>query len=96
MTNFEYISKLGQKDLISFFIDLINNYDNPPWSKWFTKNYCNKCEVIKGTFNFGGKTRESEFCFCELEKHCKFFPEAENHYSSEDWLINKWLTEEKE
>lgn len=96
MTNLEYVNNLNQRELVSFFTELISNCDETPWSKWFAKNYCNKCEAIKGTFDFNGRTRETEFCFCELEKHCKFFPEVGDRYSSEEWLINKWLMEERE
>lgn len=96
MTNFEYINNLNQGGLISFFTDLINSYDTPPWSKWFTKNYCDKCESIKGSFDFNNHIKEAEFCFCELEKYCKFFPEIGDQYLSESWLIKKWLMEEKE
>lgn len=43
----------------------------PPWSLWFDKKYCQRCEVEKAAYV--DSNRELEFAYCELHDNCRFF-----------------------
>lgn len=77
-----------KENIINFLIDL-HNYDFGPWTEWFDKKYCSKCEMIKSRVKELGD-REHDVAFCELNGKCKFFEELGRLLEEKD-VIEMWL-----
>lgn len=83
-----------QKDEFKFnideFVDFLNKYvpiDNAPWTEWFDKEYCQKCESeVKDGHEYG---------WCELHENCRFFQDM-NKQPTEKQVIKMWLENEFE
>lgn len=84
---FNKIKKMNLNQFTKWLID-IQNYDFGPWMEWFDENYCKKCEAIK--CKYPDSTHEFEAAYCELEKHCKFFP-RKMHVPTQKEIIKMWL-----
>ena len=90
MTNFEKI-KLMSKDALADWLDKLSEYsDEAPWLTWFTEEYCDKCDPIKGTYK--GSDRTHDFAYCELHDNCKYFPNEDMSIPTN--LIKKWFEQE--
>lgn len=86
------------------WLDEHGMYDNSPWSTWFDKNYCSKCESIEckvidddisKKLGFKPRYGNIQCAYCELEKKCKFFPDLEETPSCSD-IIEMWLEQSME
>ena len=97
MTNFEKFTNMSSDELAEWACKYGMVYESP-WMKWFDENYCKKCEPIKCNYDlavdklgiepvFGGKC---VFAYCELENHCKFFPDIDRIPTNTD-IIKMWL-----
>lgn len=89
MTNFEFIKTMSLPELAKW-LDNINDYENTPWSKWWSTNYCDKCPLEQGTIVDTGAT--IHLCYCELYEKCKFFPNIKTPNSEE--ILKMWLESE--
>ena len=78
------------------------NHDDSPWTDWFNRTYCQKCESEIVTRDeseaklgfqllFVDKT---ECSYCEVYKECRFFPNRPNPDMKE--IIQMWLEQEIE
>ena len=106
MTNFEHLKSMSIEELAEW-LDMYGQYDNSPWSTWFSETYCDKCESIKckyvdaektlgfTPYLFGSYSGDLFCAYCELEKKCKFFPDLDNTPDNLE-TIKMWLTREKE
>jgi hypothetical protein len=104
MNNFEKLKSMSIEELAEW-LDKYGQLDHSPWSEWFNKKYCDKCESIKckyvdaeeklgfSPFYFYGG--EIECAYCELEHKCKFFPELDDTPDNRD-TIRMWLESEVE
>lgn len=72
----EIISK--NIDEFAEWLDKNGVQDFSPWSEWFDKNYCKKCEsIIK--INPHCCYIKSEYAWCELnDGKCKFFQDMDD------------------
>lgn len=64
--------------------------DTAPWTLWFDENYCQKCQNIITTYNFGDYEREAECTYCEVNGDCRFFPGKSVSNGNLD-VIKLWL-----
>lgn len=102
MTNFEHLKSLSIQQLAEW-LDAYEQFDNSPWSDWFNKTYCDKCESIKckyadaeeklGFSPFTGHNGEIECSCCELENKCRFFQDLDDIPDNRK-IIELWLIEE--
>lgn len=99
MTNLEYLKSLSLKEFAEW-LDEHGQFDGSPWTGWFDKNYCKKCESIKckiESTNIGitplFPEREIDCAYCELEHKCKFFPELKE-VPDDKTIIEMWLNKE--
>ena len=77
MTNFEHLKSMSIEELAEW-LDEYGQFDNSPWSTWFSETYCDKCESIKckyvdaektlgfSPYIFGSYSGDLECAFCEL------------------------------
>ena len=86
-------------DELADWLDKNGCFDDSPWSDFFDKEYCRKCEAIKCTYadvkekpSYSG---EVECAYCEVYGKCKFFPEFDD-IPSNKYVIKMWLKEEAE
>lgn len=102
MTYFEEFKNMDI-DTLARWIDKNGLFDNSPWLKWWDKNYCSKCESIRCEYadckeKLGIEPfyeRSLECSYCELEGHCKYFPELDYVIDSVD-IIKMWLKSNNE
>lgn len=91
MTNFEKIHNMNIDEL-SEWLDKYGIFDGGPWIEWFNKTYCNNCEEIMCHYE-GFQEREFPCSYCELEYHCRYFPDMNDTPNNKD-MIKMWLTME--
>lgn len=103
VTNFENLKKMSLEDLAEW-LDENGVFDGSPWSEFFNKEYCEKCEAIKCNyvdaketlgiqlFSYGDSI---ECAHCEIYGKCKFFPEFDDVPDNKT-VIKLWLEEEAE
>lgn len=101
MTNFKYLQSMNV-DEFAEWLDKNCSFDDSPWLNDFNETYCSKCEPIKckyadteeklgfKSFSYNG---EIDCAYCELEPHCRFFPEIEGIPNNLE-IIKMWLIEE--
>lgn len=101
MTNFAKF-KIITVDELAAFLDEFGQFDGAPWTEWFGRNYCDKCESIKckhvdakeklgiSPFSYSG---EIDCAYCELNDHCKFFPQIKGIPDNKE-VIKMWLNKE--
>lgn len=97
MTNFEKFKNMNIDGLVEW-LDRYDMFEDSPWMKWFDENYCEKCEPITCNYDLAVDKLgiESIFCgkcdcaYCELENHCKFFPDMGRIPTNAD-IIKIWL-----
>ena len=77
MTNFKRIQSMNIDELAEW-LDENGQFDTAPWSEWFSKTYCEKCESIKCRYAdaeeklgftpylFGSYSGDLECAYCEL------------------------------
>ncbi len=106
MTNFKRLQTMTIDELAEW-LDENGMFDNSPWSEWFNKTYCDKCESIKckyvdaeeklgfTPYIFGSYSGDLECAYCELEKKCRFFTDLEDIPDNKK-VIEMWLIEEAE
>jgi len=91
MTNFERIKSMTIDEMAEW-LDKNLVFDGSEAMTRFNERYCSKCEPIVGkpeSFN-----KEVEYCYCELEDKCKFFPN-EDGSPSFAFICKLWLMEEE-
>lgn len=93
MTNYESIKSKNIDELAEYLEECIE-WDNSPWEKWFDKNYCQKCAIVKAFAPY--IKRETEFAWCELNDGCRFFEGFDGIAIIEDCknVIKLWLESE--
>ena len=104
MTNFEKFKSMTI-DEMSDWLDKHGQFDCSPWSKWFSKKYCDRCESIKCKYadaeeklGFSPDTHysgEIECSYCEIYGKCRFFEELEDIPDNRE-IIRMWLEELEE
>lgn len=77
MTNFKRLQTMTIDELAEW-LDKNGSFDVSPWSEWFGKTYCDKCESIKCRYAdaeeklgftpyiFGSYNGDLECAYCEL------------------------------
>ena len=77
MTNFSKIKSMTIDELAKW-LDENGRFDYAPWSEWFSRAYCDKCESIKCRYKdaeeklgftpylYGSYSGDLECAFCEL------------------------------
>lgn len=90
MTVFENLKSMNI-DKLSEWIDKHGEFDNSPWIIQFDKNYCSKCESVKGRYE--DSERELDFCWCEIYNKCKFFQDIDSVPDTKQ-MIKLWLESE--
>jgi hypothetical protein len=91
MTVFDNI-KSKNIDELSKWLDEYGMYDCSPWSYWFDKSYCSKCESVIAPSPCSCNVN-SEYAWCELNNHCRYFEEM-NHIPNNEQVIKMWLESE--
>ena len=89
MTVFEKI-KSKNIDELAEWLDKYCIYDGAPWVNFWDINYCEKCESIELSNSLGYNT---DYAYCEVNGHCKFFKELKDVPSTKQ-LIKMWLESE--
>ena len=96
MTVFENISSKNIDELVEW-LDKNGAYEGNPWSRWFDKNYCRKCEAVtaKSTTDHYGDywSGEHEFAWCELHGNCRYFQDMKKTPNRKQ-TIRLWLESE--
>ena len=96
MNNFEKIKQMPLEEFAEWLYEH-GMVDDTPWMKWFTENYCDKCESIivkaedaESILGFKPFYKEEyEGTYCEVhEDCCKFFPDK---YPNNKDIIKMWL-----
>ena len=87
MNNFEYLKSLSLDELAAW-LDKYGQFEESAWMTWFGENYCENCEPIK--CQYFDSDHEFLCSYCELEKHCKFFPELKEAPDNLE-IIKLWL-----
>ena len=101
MTNLKQIQSMSLEDFAKW-LDEYGQFDNSPWMKFFNEKYCENCDSIKIDHE-DAKTKlgldlfswelTAECAFCEINDHCKFFPDIDGIPSNLE-TIRMWLEEE--
>ena len=107
MTNLEKIKNMDI-DILAAWLDEHGMFDHSPWSEWWDKNYCSKCESVECSYAdaeeklsltpFYNETFECAYCELADENgitRCRFFPELDGVPDNET-VIKMWLEEEAE
>ena len=101
MTNFKQIQSMSLEDFAKW-LDEHGQFDTAPWQDWFSKKYCNNCESIEVSYEDSKQKLgidplfyglNTECAFCEINDHCKFFPDIDGIPSNLE-TIRMWLAEE--
>lgn len=90
MTIFESINSKNIDELAEW-LDKHGMYDGSPWTIWWDKNYCQKCEseyMYSAIFD-----KEIECGWCEKHKKCRYFQDRDDIPDSEE-IIKMWLESE--
>lgn len=91
MTNKE--KYFGSEDrLVEFLASYCDEIN--PWSDWFDKTYCQKCETLYLDGKLIGLTgnRFVKCAYCEVNNKCKFF-EYLPTIPTEEHIIKMWLSQ---
>lgn len=91
MTIFEHIKSKNIEEL-SKWLDEYGMYDGAPWSYWFDKSYCSKCESVIAPSPYSCNIN-SEYAWCELNNKCRYFEEM-SHIPNNEQIIKMWLESE--
>ena len=109
MNNFENLKKMSLEDFTDW-LDKNGQFDDSPWSDWFSKKYCDNCESIEisdaeakeklGFSLYEWFGIDTECAFCELadesgKKRCRFFQDLDDIPDNKK-VIEMWLIEEAE
>lgn len=89
MTNLDRIKSFTAQEMAEW-INSNDTWEYSEWTKWWDENYCKKCPPIKGKLKDTGK--DIECCYCELENHCKFFPDKKDIPDCNE-IIKMWLNQ---
>lgn len=89
----------SSKEALAEWLDEHGMFDDSPWMKWFDNNYCQKCEseIIKradSKLKLGFELKyvsQTECSYCEVYKHCRFFPDKKEVPSNKE-IIEMWLS----
>lgn len=92
LTNYESIRQKSIHEMEEW-LHKYGEYEGTPWQKWWKENHCDKCETVTETCVDSGK--EYDFCYCDLERKCRFYPEMEEEPSLKQ-VIRMWLEAEAE
>jgi hypothetical protein len=60
------------------------SHDFSPWTNWFDRNYCKKCDSIY----FNGD--RNEYSWCEINGKCKYFQDMSDIPNNKQ-VIKMWL-----
>lgn len=90
MTNYEFIKSLSE-DTLADWLSIKVSWDCAPWTEWFDKKYCQKCDSIN-TY-VPALERETECAYCEINDKCRYFPEVDGTLSDKE-IIKLWLASE--
>lgn len=78
-------------DELAEWLDKYGMMDFSPWTNWWDKNYCSKCEPETTYIN----EVKHECAWCEIHSKCKFFKEMDEiPYNKQ--VIKMWLESEDE
>lgn len=103
MTKFESI-KSKNIDEFAEWIDKYGAYDDSAWSRWFDKNYCQKCETVTMPRNEYARIvgcNHFDYCgniecgYCEVHKKCRYFEDMDKVPDNTE-IIKMWLETEAE
>jgi hypothetical protein len=95
------LKNMNLKDLAAW-LDEYGQFDGSPWMEWFGSTYCDKCESIKCKYTDAKEklgisplsySGEVDCAYCELNDHCKFFPQIKGIPDNKE-VIKMWLNEE--
>lgn len=93
MTVFESFKTKSIDELTEWFAKN-GGYDGTPWTMWFDKNYCLKCEGVTA-YVPEYHNKEMEFGYCELYGKCKFFEDVDiDDVLDDKFIIKMWLESE--
>lgn len=96
MTVFENIHSKNIDELVEW-LDKNGAYDDPPWLKWYDRNYCRKCEPVVCSYVndcYGNYySNEHEFAWCELRGNCRYFIDMKR-VPDRKQTIKLWLESE--
>lgn len=81
-------------DTLAKWLDANMIFDTAPHNLWFDKKFCSNCESVKFRYSDGESTsRDIECTYCEINGHCRFFPELETTPDSL-FILKMWLEQE--
>ena len=87
MNNFEYLKSFSL-EAFAAWLDEYGQFEGSPWLTYFNENYCDKCVPIKCKYT---DSEHEVWCsYCEVEKHCRFFPELKEAPNNLE-IIKLWL-----
>lgn len=96
MTVFENLMSKNMDELVEW-LDKNGAYTDAPWGKWFNRNYCKKCKVVKSSAvvdQYGEYwSGEHEFTWCELNGKCRYFQDMKKTPNRKQ-TIKLWLESE--
>lgn len=99
MNNFEKLKSMTVTEFAEWLAENCQS-DDTPWTWWFDKNYCKKCEPITCKIeatNTGIEPlypeQEVDCAYCELENKCRFCPDSAGIPDIKT-TIKMWLKEE--
>lgn len=92
MTNFDKILSMDKKAYAQWLADNVE-YDYSPWERWFSENFCDRCESVM--IEHESWNRVCSASYCEIHEKCRFFPEMDHSPTIAEG-IEMWLDEEVE
>lgn len=90
MTKFEKIKLMNIEELVAWF-DSHDCWEDMPWTDWWNKKYCGKCE--SEYVRFKDCNYDIPCGWCEIHKKCKHFQDLDDVPSSAE-IIKMWLESE--
>lgn len=88
MTGYEKIKAMNIEEIADFLSEIFEDFTNNDVTKWFERNYCDKCKPVKIVKCIECPSLVGEeWHECEFEGNCP-------HYKTEKDMIKLWLENE--
>lgn len=91
MTNLQWIRTCSAEQLGEWLDTVSERFDDVPWLKWWNTTYCENCPAVAARYS--EEQKYLDFAYCELNHHCKFFPEIADTPPT-TFMLKLWLQQE--
>lgn len=96
MTEYEKIKSMSMEEFAEW-LDSFPTHDNAPWTDWWCKTYCDRCDTeivrISDLYKDHCGCEEVECAWCEIHNKCRFFQYKDDTPDTLE-MIKMWLESE--